>query len=148
MSLLSAGVCSQRYTHRERNIPRDPRFQRLVVAEATGVATTARAPGTSPAPPSPASPLQCPSPDPSPPHSPSQCPSPEPSPPPSPPRCPSPEPGPAPSPASRCPPPRRDPRRYPPRPAGPNELASFNGAAPGETAGNLPLFCSLHLFTF
>ncbi|KAM8914826.1 protein TASOR isoform 2-T2 [Spinachia spinachia] len=108
------GVCSQRYTHRDRNIPRDPRFQHLATATSVTATTKplrkspARSPERSPPPsplkfpcpePSPLhSPYQCPSPDPSPPPSPSQCPSPEPSPPPSPSQCPSPEPSPPPSP--------------------------------------------------
>ncbi|XP_026162783.1 uncharacterized protein tasora isoform X2 [Mastacembelus armatus] len=102
------GLCSERYTQRDRNIPQDPRFQHLTTA--TGVTTTTKPPTTSPTPSpepsSPPSPLQCPSPEPSPPPSPSQCPSPDPSPPPSPFQCPSPEsspplsPGPCPIPAS------------------------------------------------
>ncbi|KAK2861669.1 hypothetical protein Q5P01_001202 [Channa striata] len=97
------GLCSERYTHRDRNIPQDPRFQHL--ATATGSATATNPPGKSPTPspqPSPPlSPYQCPSPEPSPPPSASQCPSPDPSPPPSPSQCPSPEPSPPASP-SQC----------------------------------------------
>ncbi|KAM9757993.1 LOW QUALITY PROTEIN: protein TASOR [Menidia menidia] len=109
------GLCSERYSQRDKNIPLDPRFQHLAVA--TAISTTTKplrkSPTLSPEPsppPSPyqfpfpegcllPSPSQCPSPDPSPPLSPSQCPSPEPSPPPSPSQCPSPEPSPAPSPS-------------------------------------------------
>ncbi|XP_068452041.1 protein TASOR isoform X2 [Clinocottus analis] len=129
------GVCSQRYTQRDRNIPQDPRFQRLatpssgvaLTAEPTGGASPAapspeRSPppassSSSPPPPQCPSPSQCPSPDPSPPPSPSQCPSPEPSPPPSPSQCPSPESSPASSPRRRCPstPPPPAPRHSPPR---------------------------------
>ncbi|XP_075951683.1 protein TASOR isoform X1 [Anarhichas minor] len=122
------GVCSQRYTQRDRNLPQDPRFQHL--STLTSVAATTKPPRKSPAPspernpppsllklsspdPSPPhSPSQCPSPDPSPPPSPSQCPSPEPSPPPSPSQCPSPEPSPPPSP-SQCPSPRPSPHPFP-----------------------------------
>ncbi|TDH14558.1 hypothetical protein EPR50_G00045210 [Perca flavescens] len=113
------GVCSQRYTQRDRNIPQDPRFQHLTTATSITAATKHRrkshtqSPEPSIPPPSPLqclspepspphSPSQCPSPDPSPPQSPSQCPSPEPSPPQSPSQCPSPEPSPSPSP-SLCP---------------------------------------------
>ncbi|XP_026204201.1 protein TASOR-like isoform X2 [Anabas testudineus] len=99
------GLCSERYTHRDRNIPQDPRFQHL--ATATSITTTTETPRRSPTPspqpsppPSP-SPFQCPSPEPSPPPSPSQCPSPDPSPSPSPSQCPSPEPS-LPASPSRC----------------------------------------------
>ncbi|XP_070696328.1 protein TASOR [Pempheris klunzingeri] len=104
------GLCSERYTQRDRNIPQDPRFQHLTTA--TSITTTTKPPRKSPTPspePSPPpSPLQCPSPEPSPPPSPSQCPSPDPSPPPSPSQCPSPEPSPPPSP-SQCPSPEPSP---------------------------------------
>ncbi|XP_034725833.1 protein TASOR isoform X2 [Etheostoma cragini] len=98
------GVCSQRYTHRDRNIPQDPRFQHLTTATSLTTATKPRRKSPTPSPERsiPPSPLQCPSPEPSPPHSPSQCPSPDPSPPQSPSQCPSPEPSPPPSP-SQCP---------------------------------------------
>ncbi|XP_074493745.1 protein TASOR isoform X2 [Sebastes fasciatus] len=109
------GVCSQRYTQRDRNIPQDPRFQHLTMA--TSITTTTKPPRKSPTPSPernpPPSPLQCPSPEPSPPHSPSQCPSPPPSPPPSPSQCPSPEPSPPASP-SQCPSPEPSP---PPSPS-------------------------------
>ncbi|XP_060925088.1 uncharacterized protein tasora isoform X2 [Limanda limanda] len=98
------GLSSDRYSHRDRNIPKDPRFQHL--ATATSVAATTKPPGKtsapSPEPSPPPFPSQCPSPDPSPPLSPSQCPSPEPSPPLSPSQCPSPELSPPASPV-RCP---------------------------------------------
>ncbi|XP_040059629.2 protein TASOR isoform X2 [Gasterosteus aculeatus] len=150
------GVCSQRYTHRDRNIPQDPRFQHL--ATATSGTTTTKPRGKSPArsperssPPSPLkfpspepsplhSPYQCPSPDPSPPPSPSQCPSPETSLPPSPSPCPSPEPSPPPSPRpSLSASPSRGqalPLGCPPFPARgqsaePNELVPFNEAHSG-----------------
>ncbi|XP_073324924.1 protein TASOR [Pagrus major] len=127
------GLCSERYTQRDRNIPQDPRFQHLTPA--TSITTTTKPPRMSPTlspetslPPSPflcsspepsppASPSQCPSPDPSPPPSPSQCPSPEPSPPASPSQCPSPEPSPPPSP-SQCPSPQPSP------PASPSQCPS------------------------
>ncbi|KAM7401639.1 hypothetical protein PAMP_016936 [Pampus punctatissimus] len=109
------GLCSERYTHRDRNIPQDPRFQHF--ATATGITTTTKpprkSPTLSPVPSPPPSPSLCPSPDPSPPPSPSQCPSPEPSPPPSPSQCPSPEPSPSPFP-SQCPSPQTSP---PPSPS-------------------------------
>ncbi|XP_070759390.1 protein TASOR [Enoplosus armatus] len=104
------GLCSERYTQRDRNIPQDPRFQHLTTA--TSITTTTKPPRKSPTPspePSlPPSPFQCPSPEASPPPSPSQCPSPDPSPPPSPSQCPSPEPSPPPSP-SQCPSPEPSP---------------------------------------
>ncbi|XP_029286862.1 protein TASOR isoform X3 [Cottoperca gobio] len=94
------GVCSQRYTQRDRNIPQDPRFQHLTTATSITTTTTpprmCRTPSPEPSPPH--SPSQCPSPDPSPPPSPSLCPSPEPSPPAFPSQCPSPEPSPPPTP--------------------------------------------------
>ncbi|XP_031157236.2 protein TASOR isoform X2 [Sander lucioperca] len=98
------GVCSQRYTQRDRNIPQDPRFQHLTTATSITTATKPRRKSPTPSPERriPPSPLQCLSPEPSPPHSPSQCPSPDPSPPQSPSQCPSPEPSPPPSP-SQCP---------------------------------------------
>ncbi|XP_035796795.2 uncharacterized protein tasora isoform X2 [Amphiprion ocellaris] len=123
------GLCSERYTQRDRNVPQDPRFQHF--ATATSITTTTKSrrqsptsshvpsPSTSPIHlPSPEaspalSPSQCPSPDPSPPISPSQCPSPEPSPYPSPSQCPSPEPSLPPSP-SQCPSPEPSP---PPSPS-------------------------------
>ncbi|XP_033482081.1 protein TASOR isoform X2 [Epinephelus lanceolatus] len=109
------GLCSPRYTHRDRNIPQDPRFQHLTPA--TCITTTTKPPRKSPTPSPerspPPSPFQCPSPEPSPPRSPSQCPSPDPSPPPSPSQCPSPEPSPPPSP-SQCPSPEPSP---PPSPS-------------------------------
>ncbi|XP_044066398.1 protein TASOR isoform X2 [Siniperca chuatsi] len=109
------GLCSERYTQRDRNIPQDPRFQHLTTA--TSITTTTKpprkSPTSSPEPSLPPSPFQCPSPEPSPPPSPSQCPSPDPSPPPSPSQCPSPEPSPPPSP-SQCPSPEPSP---PPSPS-------------------------------
>ncbi|XP_040014619.1 protein TASOR isoform X4 [Xiphias gladius] len=123
------GLCSERYTKRDRNIPQDPRFQHLTTP--SFIATTTKSPRKSPTlspepspPPSPFQyqspepspplfPSQCPSPDPSPPISPSQCPSPEPSPPLSPSQCPSPEPSPSPSPF-QCPSPQPSP---PPSPS-------------------------------
>ncbi|XP_036007474.1 uncharacterized protein LOC105938223 isoform X1 [Fundulus heteroclitus] len=105
------GLCSQRYSQGDRNIPQDPRFHRL--DSATAITTAAKSCGRSPAssperspPPSypspeaspPPSPFRCSSPVPSPPNSLSQCPSPEPSLPPSPSQCPSPEPSPPSSP--------------------------------------------------
>ncbi|XP_027135126.1 uncharacterized protein tasora isoform X2 [Larimichthys crocea] len=109
------GLCSERYTQRDRNIPQDPRFQHLTTA--TSITRTTKPPRESPTPspePSPPlSPSQCPSPEPSPPPSPSQCPSPDPSPPPSPSQCPSPEPSPPASP-SQCPSPEPSP---PPSPS-------------------------------
>ncbi|XP_044206100.1 uncharacterized protein LOC122981439 [Thunnus albacares] len=104
------GLCSERYTQRDRNIPQDPRFQHLATATGTTATTKPprKSPTPSPVPSPPPSPSLCPSPDPSPPPSPSQCPSPEPSPPPSPSQCPSPEPSPPPSP-SQCPSPQPSP---------------------------------------
>uniref|UniRef100_A0A3Q1GU32 Uncharacterized LOC110971626 n=1 Tax=Acanthochromis polyacanthus TaxID=80966 RepID=A0A3Q1GU32_9TELE len=123
------GLCSERYTQRDRNVPQDPRFQHLTTATSITITTKSRgksptsshlpSPSTSPirlpsSEASPAlSPSQCPSPDPSPPISPSQCPSPEPSPYPSPSQCPSPEPSLPPSP-SQCPSPEPSP---PPSPS-------------------------------
>ncbi|XP_028285259.1 protein TASOR isoform X2 [Parambassis ranga] len=108
------GLCSERYTQRDRNIPQDPRFQHFAMA--TSVTVTPKPPEKSPAlspefspPPSHS---QCPSPDPSPPPSPSQCPSPDSSPPVSPSQCPSPEPSPPSSP-SRCPSPQPTPSQLP-----------------------------------
>ncbi|KAM8755790.1 protein TASOR isoform 4-T4 [Acanthopagrus schlegelii] len=149
------GLCSERYTQRDRNIPQDPRFQHLT---APSITTTTKPSGmnptpspepslplfpflsSSPEPSPPAFPSQCPSPDPSPPPSPSQCPSPEPSPPASPSQCPSPEPSPLPSP-SQCPSPQPSPSTspsqylspklsHPPSPSRcqppePDELSSF-----------------------
>ncbi|XP_029947947.1 protein TASOR isoform X2 [Salarias fasciatus] len=115
------GLCSERYSYRDRNLPEDPRFQHH--ATATAVFSKAGSPGRSPAPSPPPSPVpspppstsQCPSPDPSPPPSPSQCPSPDPSPPPSPSQCPSPEPSSPPSPQRPLPvPPFRGPPNSPP----------------------------------
>ncbi|XP_047203621.1 protein TASOR isoform X4 [Girardinichthys multiradiatus] len=115
------GLCSERYSQRDRNIPQDPRFQHL--DSATGLTLATKSPRRSPASsperspppsypspettPSP-SPDQCSSPIPSPPNSPSQCPSPEPSLPPSPSQCPSPEPSPPSSPF-HCPSPQPSP---------------------------------------
>ncbi|XP_037346508.2 protein TASOR isoform X2 [Pungitius pungitius] len=115
------GVCSQRYTHRDRNIPQDPRFQHLATATSIAATTKPRrqSPTRSPERSSPPSPLKFPSPEPSPPHSPYQCPSPDPSPPLSPSQCPSPEPSPPPSP-SQCPSPEPSP---PPSPR-PNHIPS------------------------
>nr|XP_040059631.1 protein TASOR isoform X4 [Gasterosteus aculeatus aculeatus] len=150
------GVCSQRYTHRDRNIPQDPRFQHLTTAT-SGTTTTkprGRSPARSPERSSPPSPLKFPSPEPSPLHSPYQCPSPDPSPPPSPSQCPSPEtslppsPSPCPSPEPSPPPSPRPslsaspsrgqalPLGCPPFPARgqsaePNELVPFNEAHSG-----------------
>ncbi|XP_040890119.1 protein TASOR isoform X2 [Toxotes jaculatrix] len=116
------GLCSERYTQRDRNIPQDPRFHHLTTA--TSVTTTTTPPRRSPTlspepspPPSPEpspplSPSLCPSPDPSPPLSPSQCPSPEPSPPLFSSECPSPEPSPPPS-SSQCPSPQPSPPSSP-----------------------------------
>uniref|UniRef100_UPI0037E9AD00 protein TASOR n=1 Tax=Semicossyphus pulcher TaxID=241346 RepID=UPI0037E9AD00 len=123
------GLCSERYTQRDRNIPQDPRFQHLITA--TNIPTTTKPPrkSTTPSPVSspPPSPSLCPSPDPSPPPSPSQCPSPEPSPPASPSQCPSPEPSPPPSPSHSTSPQLHHP---PPhawfQPPEPNELSLFN----------------------
>ncbi|KAF3690273.1 Protein TASOR [Channa argus] len=97
------GLCSERYKHRDRNIPQDPRFQHLATAAASTTTTNPprKSPTPSPQPSPPLSPYQCPSPEPSPPPLASQCPSPDPSPPPSPSQCPSPEPSPPPSP-SQC----------------------------------------------
>ncbi|XP_034440310.1 uncharacterized protein tasora isoform X2 [Hippoglossus hippoglossus] len=115
------GLCSDRYSQRDRNLPQDPRFQHLSMA--TSITTTTKPPGKTPAPspePSPPPfPSQCPSPDPSPPPSPSQCPSPEPSPPLSPSQCPSPELSPPTSP-SQCPslqPPQSTSQRTSPSPS-------------------------------
>ncbi|XP_056243599.1 protein TASOR isoform X1 [Seriola aureovittata] len=104
------GLCSQRYTQRDRNIPQDPRFQHLTTATSITPTTETprKSPTLSPEPSPPPSPFQCPSPEPSPPLSPSQCPSPEPSPPLSPSQCPSPEPSPPLSP-SQCPSPEPSP---------------------------------------
>ncbi|XP_062271989.1 uncharacterized protein tasora [Scomber scombrus] len=104
------GLCSKRYTQRDRNIPQDPRFHHLATATAITTSTKPprKSPTPSPVPSPPPSPSLCPSPDPSPPPSPSQCPSPEPSPPPSPSQCPSPDPSPPPSP-SQCPSPQPSP---------------------------------------
>ncbi|KAM4741337.1 protein TASOR [Anableps anableps] len=145
------GLSSERYSQRDRNIPRDPRFHHLHTA--TGIAIATKSPRRSPAlsperspppsypspeatpPPSPfqcsspipsppVSPSQCPSPDPSLPPSPSQCPSPDPSPPPSPLYCPSPQPSPRPSPA-RSPPPETE-----PPPSSLQRRSAFNEAEP------------------
>ncbi|XP_041637621.1 protein TASOR-like [Cheilinus undulatus] len=118
------GLSSERYTHRDRNIPQDPRFQHLTTATAITMptkphrksSTLAPEPSPSPilshAPSPPPSPFLSLSPQPSPPHSPSQCPSPEPSPPPSPSQCPSPQPSPPLSP-SQCPSPHLSPPSSP-----------------------------------
>ncbi|XP_042365956.1 protein TASOR-like isoform X2 [Plectropomus leopardus] len=62
------GVCSQRYTYRDRNIPQDPRFQHL--PPTTSITTTTkplrRSPTPSPERSPPPSPFRCPSPEPSP----------------------------------------------------------------------------------
>lgn len=124
------GLCSERYSQRDRNIPQDPRFQHLDLATPVTVATESprRSPASSPerSPPQsypspgvtpPPSPFQCSSPIPSPPVSPSQCPSPDPSLPPSPSQCPSPEPSPPSSPLnypSPQPSPPASPARSPP----------------------------------
>nr|XP_020466781.1 protein TASOR [Monopterus albus] len=109
------GLCSERYTPRDRNTPQDPRFQHLTVA--TSVTTTTqpprKSPTPSPEPTSPPSPSQCPSPEPTTPPSPSQCPSPDPSSPESSPplfrsQCLSPAPSPPTSP-SQCPSPQPSP---------------------------------------
>lgn len=135
---LSAGLCSERYTHRDRNIPQDPRFQHLGTAAGVAIATKpARSPTLSPQPSPPRSPFQCPSPepstspDPSPPPTPSQCPSPEPSPPPSPSQVLSPEPSPPASPP-KCP----CPQPGPPSPR-PNELNPLNRDQSGATKKQL-----------
>nr|XP_019952270.1 PREDICTED: protein TASOR isoform X1 [Paralichthys olivaceus] len=108
------GLSSDRYSQRERNIPKDPRFQHLSMT--TSITTTTKPPGKSPAlspelSPPPSS-LQCPSPRLSPPPFPTQCPSPDPSPPLSPSQCPSPEPSPSLSP-SQCPSPELSPPTSP-----------------------------------
>ncbi|XP_074521562.1 protein TASOR isoform X2 [Halichoeres trimaculatus] len=159
------GLSSERYTHRDRNLPQDPRFQHL--APPAIITSTTKAQRTSPTlspepspPPSPfkssspepcqpPSPSQCPSPDPSPPTSPFHCPSPDPSPPLSPSQCPSPDPSPPPSP-SQCPSPQPSPSPSPSRCKAlvqSSELSSFNGkqsaaneeplasTASGESAG-------------
>ncbi|XP_055365092.1 protein TASOR [Betta splendens] len=145
------GLCSERYTHRDRNIPQDPRFQHLATATSVATATKPmrRSPTPSPQPSPPPSPFQCPSPEPSPAPSPSQCPSPDPSPTPSPSQCPSPEPSSPPSPSEvlspepspptstpKCPSPQPSPfsfSQYPPPPSSircqpltPNELNPLN----------------------
>ncbi|XP_071351563.1 protein TASOR isoform X2 [Trachinotus anak] len=121
------GLCSKRYTQRDRNIPQDPRFQHLTMA--TSITTTTKTPRKSPAlspePSPPPSPSQCPSPDPSPPLSPSQCPSPEPSPSLSLSQCPSPEPSPPASP-SQCPSPEPSP------PASPSQCPSPQPSPPAS----------------
>ncbi|XP_069025657.1 protein TASOR isoform X2 [Embiotoca jacksoni] len=141
------GLSSERYVHRDRNIPQDPRYQPL--ATTTGVATTTLPPRMSPAlspePSPPASPKASPppTPDPSPPPSPSECPSPEPSPPPSPSQCPSPEPSPPPSPRTSSPPPpftrRRSPKTNPPvRPSlEPNERSPLSRKQSGANEEHL-----------
>ncbi|KAM9365564.1 protein TASOR-like [Pholidichthys leucotaenia] len=95
------GVCSERYSHRDKNILRDPRLRPR--ASPSAVALTINPPRKSPTlsldPSPPPSPSPCPSPEPSPPPSPSLCPSPEPSPPPSPSQRLSPQPSPLPSPS-------------------------------------------------
>ncbi|CAJ1052004.1 protein TASOR isoform X3 [Xyrichtys novacula] len=130
------GLCSERYTQRDRNIPQDPRFQHLPTPASITMPTKPQRENAipSPEPSPPPSPLQCPSPDPSPPASPSHCPSPEPSPPPSPSLCPSPEPSPPTSPSpqpssppslSQCPPRHPSPPSFNPsrcRALGSNEL--------------------------
>ncbi|KAM3621562.1 uncharacterized protein V6R79_012819 [Siganus canaliculatus] len=154
------GLSSERYCSRDRNIPQDPRFQRVAVG--TGVAPAAPPSGESPAPspePSPPlSPFLCPSPEQSPPPSPSQCPSPEPSPPPSPSQCPSPEPSPPASP-SQCPSPEPSPppspshSHSPPPPQGalrgavdeeqsaPAPSRDFSGVLPGPEKGQRSEVC-------
>ncbi|XP_038553930.1 uncharacterized protein tasora isoform X3 [Micropterus salmoides] len=109
------GLCSERYTQRDRNIPQDPRFQHCTTATSVTTTTKPRRKSPTPSPEHslPPSPFQCPSPEPSPPPSPSQCPSPDPSLPPSPSQCLSPEPSPPPS-ASQCPSPEPSP---PPSPS-------------------------------
>ncbi|KAM4588181.1 protein TASOR isoform 2-T2 [Odontesthes bonariensis] len=106
------GLCSERYSQRDRNLPQDPRFQHLAMATSISATTkpSRKSPTLSPEPSPLPSPYQCPSPDASPP--PSQCPSPDPSPPPSPSHCPSPEPSPPPSP-SQCPSPEASPATSP-----------------------------------
>ncbi|XP_017286994.1 protein TASOR [Kryptolebias marmoratus] len=113
------GLCSGRYSQRNRNIPQDPRFQHFTTA--TSITTTRpsrRSPTSSPEPSLPPSTTQLPSPDPSPPPSPSQCPSPDPSPPGSPSQCPSPDPSPPVSP-SQCPSPDPSPPNSPAEPPSP-----------------------------
>uniref|UniRef100_A0A8C4IIZ5 TASOR pseudo-PARP domain-containing protein n=1 Tax=Dicentrarchus labrax TaxID=13489 RepID=A0A8C4IIZ5_DICLA len=128
------GLCSERYTQRDRNIPQDPRFQHLTTA--TSITTTTKpsrmSPTPSPEPSPPPSPFECPSPVPSPPLSPSQCPSPDPSPPPSPSQCPSPEPSPPHSP-SQCPSPEPSP---PPSP--------FQCPSPQPSPPPSPSHCTSH----
>ncbi|XP_061689582.1 protein TASOR isoform X2 [Syngnathoides biaculeatus] len=98
------GLRSERYSRRERDLPRDPRFHHVSMATLRD-----HDPGTSPALSPGASPSFCPSPESSPP------PSPAPSPAASPSRCPSPEPKPSPELCRLAPPP--DAWR-PPSPAG------------------------------
>ncbi|XP_041835698.1 protein TASOR isoform X2 [Melanotaenia boesemani] len=122
------GLCSDRYSQRDKNTPQDPRFQHLTMETiiSTKPKPSRKSPTLSPESSSsaspfqfpspeaslPPSPSQCPSPDPSPPLSPSQCPSPEPSPPTSPSQCISPEPSPPLSP-SQCPSPQPSPPTSP-----------------------------------
>ncbi|XP_038135626.1 protein TASOR isoform X2 [Cyprinodon tularosa] len=125
------GLCSERYSQRDANIPQDPRFQQLDSTAGITMATKSprRSPALSPeqSPPlpypspeasPPPSPFQCSSPIPSPPNSPSQCPSPELSLPPSPSQCPSPEPSPPSSPF-HCPSPQSSPPTSPAQSAPP-----------------------------
>ncbi|XP_050930559.1 LOW QUALITY PROTEIN: protein TASOR [Lates calcarifer] len=126
-----AGLCSERYTQRDRNIPQDPRFQHLTTASSITTPTKSprKSPTLSPEPSPPTSPFQCLSPEPSPPLSPSQCPSPDPSPPLSPSQCPSPEPSPPLSP-SQCPSP------VPSPPPSPSQCPS-----PQPSPPSTPLYC-------
>uniref|UniRef100_A0A4W6BJL2 TASOR pseudo-PARP domain-containing protein n=1 Tax=Lates calcarifer TaxID=8187 RepID=A0A4W6BJL2_LATCA len=125
------GLCSERYTQRDRNIPQDPRFQHLTTASSITTPTKSprKSPTLSPEPSPPTSPFQCLSPEPSPPLSPSQCPSPDPSPPLSPSQCPSPEPSPPLSP-SQCPSP------VPSPPPSPSQCPS-----PQPSPPSTPLYC-------
>ncbi|XP_029357855.1 protein TASOR-like isoform X2 [Echeneis naucrates] len=137
-----SGLCSKRYTQRDRNIPQDPRFKRFTTA--TGITTLTKTHRKSPAQslePSPtSSPGACPSPEPSPPHSPFQCPSPDPSPPCLPSQSPSPELSPHFS-LSQCPSPEPSPLRSlsqcpSPQPSPPNSPSQCPSPQPSPPASS------------
>lgn len=74
---MSAGVCSERYTQGDRNIPQDPRFEHLTTSIDTTNQRSWRSPTPPPDPSCPYPLSQCPSPKSHLSSSPSQCPPPE-----------------------------------------------------------------------